>query len=137
MTGRYDRPLVVSGVTCLDGATVSGSVSVQAGASLLSLDSTIAGPLSAAGASAVQLYGTTVRGPVSVTGATGSVAVVDSTVRGSVSLADNVTGSVEPIVARSTIDGPLACSGNTPAPIDLGAPNTVRGPASGQCAALR
>ena len=137
VTGRLDRPLVVSGVTCLDGATVSGPVSVQAGASLLSLDSTISGPLSAAGASAVHLYSTTVRGPVSVTGATGSVAVVDSTVRGPLSLANNVTGSVEPIVARNTIHGPLACSGNAPAPIDLDAPNTVRGPASGQCAALR
>ncbi len=137
VTGRHNGPLAVSGVTCLDGATVSGPVTVAAGASLLSLDSTIAGPLSAAGASAVHLYTTTVRGPVSISGASGSVAVVDSTVRGPVSLANNTTGDIEPIVARSTVNGPLACSGNVPAPIDLGAPNTVRGPASGQCTGLR
>ena len=32
--GRHNGPLVVSGVTCLDGATVSGPVTVGAGASL-------------------------------------------------------------------------------------------------------
>jgi hypothetical protein len=136
VTGRHSGPLVVTGTTCLDGATVSGPVSVRPGASLLALDSSISGPVSATDAAAVHLYDTTVRGPVSVTRATGSVAVVDATVHGPVSLRNNATGDVEPVVAGSTVHGPLACSGNTPAPIDLGAANTINGPASGQCAAL-
>ena len=136
VTGRHDGPLVVSGVTCLNGVTVRGPVTVQAGATLLSLDSTIQGSLSAAGASAVHLFDTTVRGAVTITGASGSVAIVDSTVQGPTTLADNVTGDIEPIVAHSLIKGSLSCTGNVPAPIDLGLGNTVRGPASGQCAGM-
>ncbi|GAB4057415.1 LVIVD repeat-containing protein [Catellatospora paridis] len=134
--GRHNGPLTVSGVTCLDGATVSGPVSVRRGATLLAIDSTISGPVSASSAAAVHVYHSTVRGPLSVSGATGSVAVVDSTVHGPVSLSGNTTPGVEPIVAGSTINGPLACSGNSPAPINLGAADTVRGPAGGQCATL-
>ncbi|HEX5946014.1 MAG TPA: hypothetical protein VFY82_07040 [Acidimicrobiales bacterium] len=134
--GQHDGPLVVSDVTCLDGATVSGPVSVRSGGSLLALESTISGPVTATGAGAVHLVDSTVWGPVSIRNATGSVAVTDSTVHGPVSLSGNATGTVAPIVARSTINGPLSCAGNTPAPIDLGAANTVDGPASGQCAAL-
>ena len=134
--GQHDGPLVVEDVTCLDGATVSGPVSVRNGGSLLALDSTISGPLSATGAGAVHLLESTVRGSVSIRSATGSVAVTDSTVHGPVSLSGSATGTVEPIVAGNTVNGPLSCSGNSPAPIDLDAANTVRGPASGQCAAL-
>jgi hypothetical protein len=64
------------------------------------------------------------------------VAIVDANIVGPVALRNNATGTVEPIVARSTVDGPLACSGNSPAPINLGAPNDVTGQATGQCAAL-
>ncbi|MEU8001725.1 hypothetical protein AB0B66_11230 [Catellatospora sp. NPDC049111] len=134
--GRHNGPLTVSGVTCLDGATVNGPVAVRRGATLLAIDSTISGPVSASSAAAVHLYHSTVRGPVAVSGATGSVAVVDTTVHGPVSLSGGRTTGVEPIIADSTINGPLACSGNTPAPINLGAANTVNGPAGGQCATL-
>ena len=136
ITGRHNGPLVVSGPTCLDGATVSGPVVVQGGGSLLALGASISGPVSATSPNAVHLFETTVRGPLNVTGATGSVAVVSSTVRGPVVLTNNTTGDVEPIVAASTVHGPLSCTGNAPAPINLGAPNTVRGPAVGQCSGL-
>jgi hypothetical protein len=136
ITGRHAGPLVVSGVTCLTGATVQGPVTVPSGSTLLSLDSTIRGPLTATGAAAVHLYNSTVIGPATITGATGSVALVDSTVRGSATLTGNATGDIEPIIAGTTITGPLACTGNTPAPIDLGTTNNLSGPASGQCAAL-
>ena len=136
ITGRHAGALVVSGVTCLAGATVLGPVTVPNGTTLLSLDSTLRGPLAATGGSAVHLYTSEVRGPASITGTTGSVALVDSTVRGPVTLAGNATGTIEPIIAGTTITGPLACSGNTPAPIDLGSTNTLNGPASGQCEAL-
>ena len=136
VTGRQGAPLVVSGVTCLTGADVRGPVTVQAGGSLLSLDSTIRGPLSAGGGAAVHLYNTNVRGPVTITGTTGSVAVVDSVVDGPATISGNTTGDVEPIIAASTFNGSLSCSGNTPAPINLGEANSVRGPRSGQCSAL-
>ncbi|MFD7158853.1 hypothetical protein ACFV9C_29935 [Kribbella sp. NPDC059898] len=45
------------------------------------------------------------------------------------------TGSrtADPVaLAGNTIDGPLSCSGNAPAPVDLEAPNRVTGPRSGQ-----
>ncbi|GAA1620341.1 LVIVD repeat-containing protein [Catellatospora bangladeshensis] len=136
LTGRHNGALTVSGVTCLDGATISGPVAVRRGATLLVIDSTISGSVSSSGAAAVHLYHSTVRGALSVAGSTGSVAVVDATVSGAVSLSGNNTPGVEPIVADSTIGGAIACSGNSPAPIDLGAANTVNGPAAGQCATL-
>jgi hypothetical protein len=136
ITGLHNGPLVVSGVTCLDGATVNGPVVVRSGASLLAINSTVNGPVAAAWASAVHLYHSTVWGPVSVNGTTGSAAIVDSTINGAVMLANSDTPGVEPIVADSTVNGPLVCAGNAPAPINLGAANTVAGPATGQCAGL-
>jgi len=136
VSGQHSGSLRVSGVTCLDGATVSGPVTVQRGGSLLALDSVISGPVTATDATAVHLYHSTVQGPVRITQATGSVAAVDTTVSGPLVLRNSATGDVEPIVADSTVNGPLTCTGNTPAPINLGAANTVTGPATGQCAAL-
>ncbi|WP_455565783.1 LVIVD repeat-containing protein [Micromonospora globbae] len=136
VTNRHHGPLTVSGVTCLSGATVNGPVTVRPGASLLAIDSSISGPVSAANAEAVHLYESTVRGPVSITGTRGSAAVVKSEIHGPAVLTGTRTGAVEPIVADSTVRGPLACTGNSPAPINLGAANEVSGPASGQCASL-
>jgi hypothetical protein len=135
VTGQQG-PLVVSGVTCLAGATVSGPVTVRAGGSLLAIDSSITGPVSASSAAAVHLYHSSVGGPARITGTTGSVAVVDTTFAGPLALTSNSTGDIEPIVADSTVAGPLSCTGNSPAPINLGAANSVSGPATGQCAAL-
>jgi len=114
----------------------------------------IAGPVSAARPESVTFSGTRVTGPVSVTGATGAVSLVDTRVTGPVTLSGNkggvridgatVTGPVsltnntggEAVVAGNTITGPLSCSGNNPAPVNEDRKNTVRGPASGQCARL-
>jgi hypothetical protein len=136
ITGRRNGPLIASGVTCLDGATVNGPILVGQGASLLSINSGVNGPVAAQSAGAVQLYHSNISGPVLISGAQGSAAIVDSTVRGPVVVNGTGTPGIEPIIADSTINGPLVCSGNAPAPINLGAPNTVRGPATGQCAAL-
>ena len=136
VTGTHSGPLVVSGVTCLDGATVNGPVVVRPGATLLAINSTVGGPVAATAAAAVHLYHSTVRGPVSVVGTTGSAAIVGTTVGGPVVLFANRTPGVEPIVADSTVSGPLVCAANAPAPINLGAANEVRGPATGQCATL-
>jgi hypothetical protein len=136
ITGVRNAPLTVTGVTCLDDATIRGPVAVRPGASLLAIDSTIQGPMSAASASAVHLFDSEVRGPVSVTGTTGSVALIGSTVLGPMALSGNTTAGVEPILSGNVIRGPLACSGNSPAPINLGVANEVSGPASGQCSSL-
>lgn len=137
VTGRHNGPLVVrSGVTCLTGATVAGPVTVQVGASLVATGSTVSGPVTATGAAAVELLNSTVRGPVAITGATTDVTIVGGTVDGSVTLSANHTGTRAPVVAGVTVNGPLSCAGNTPAPENLRAPNTVRGPRTGQCATL-
>jgi hypothetical protein len=134
--GTHRGPLVVSGVTCLSGASVRGAVAVRPGGTLLALDSTINGAVAAGSAAAVHLYGTTVNGVLAVTGTTGSVAVVDSTVNGAAALVGNRTPGVEPVLAGSRVNGLLACTGNDPAPVNLGSRNTVRGLNVGQCSTL-
>ena len=136
LTGTHNGVLVVTGVTCLDGATVRGAVTVRPGASLLAIDSSFNGAVAASSAAAVHLYDSTVNGAVSVTGTAGSLAVVGSTIRGAVALTGAQTPGVAPVVAGNQVNGILSCVGNTPAPINVGAANTVRGLAAGQCATL-
>ncbi|WP_329000276.1 beta-N-acetylhexosaminidase [Kribbella sp. NBC_00709] len=140
LTGTHNGPLTVSsGVACFDGATVSGPVTVAAGAGLYASGSEFRGPVSASGAGNVLLCGTTVSGPVSVTGRTrvwlGNPAgeCAPTTIKGPVSVQNN-TGST--IISGNRISGPLSCAGNSPAPTNAGYPNTVAGPKSGQCAKL-
>lgn len=156
ITGRHNRPvLVLGGVTCLVDARVTGAVTVLPGASLVATGGSISGPVTATGSELLQLSGTTVTGPVTVVAASGAVLVEDGRVRGAVSVGfssggvrvDSVTvngpvtlagniGSEPVVVAANTITGPLSCVGNRPAPVDEDRPNTVRGPATGQCARL-
>lgn len=136
LTGHLGPLVVGSGVLCLDRAEVSGPVTVRPGAALIASGATIAGPVSSSGAAAVELLNTTVIGPVTVTGTAVDVTIVGGRFDGPVRLSGNRTGTRAPIVAGATVSGPLACTGNAPAPENLRAPNTVRGPATGQCAAL-
>ena len=69
-----------------------------------------------------------VNGPVSVTARTGGVRIDTVTVNGAITVNKNA-GSQPVVVAANTISGPLACSGNTPAPANESRPNTVKGPA--------
>jgi 5'-nucleotidase len=48
----------------------------------------------------------------------------------------NNTGAAPVTVSANKINGSLSCAGNTPAPGDNGAVNTVSGSATGQCATL-
>ncbi|MGW5055206.1 ExeM/NucH family extracellular endonuclease [Actinokineospora sp. NPDC004072] len=131
ISGRHNGPLVLtSGLTCLDEAVVSGPVVVQPGASLLATGGRISGPVAAVRPGSFQVVGTRIAGSLSVTGATGAVAIEDAQVSGPIALTGNGGGVV---VAGNTVNGPLSCSGNTPAPVDDDRPNTVRGPAAGQC----
>ncbi len=58
-----------------------------------------------------------------------------NTIHGPVTLTGNL-GSTAPAVEANHIGGPLACLANTPPSTDNSQPNTVTGPASGQCATL-
>jgi Putative Ig domain len=162
ITGTHNGPLTIgSGVTCLDQATVSGPVKITAGAVVSVAGSQLRGPLSASGPASLAVCGSTVSGPASVSGATGlvlfggtsgspcgtdtvagpatltgntgGVILAGNTVSGPASITSNSGGT---LVGGNTIDGPLSCSGNNPAPTDGGQPNTVSGPATGQCSAL-
>jgi hexosaminidase len=160
VTGTHQGTLTVSaGVTCVDGATISGSVTVAAGAGLYASGSEIGGSVTASGAGNVLLCGTTVSGPVSVTGGTrvwlgnhngecapatvggpvkvsgsvGQVTIDGTTIAGPLVVQNN-TGST--IVSGNHISGPLSCTGNSPAPTNAGQPNSASGPKSGQCAGL-
>lgn len=162
VAGSRSGPLTVSsGVTCLDGATISGPVVVRAGAGLYASRSRLTGPMTASGAVDVLLCDTTVSGPLSltggsrvwvgnrngdcgpvtvhgsvtVTGTTGRTTIDGATLHGPVRLKNN-TGPTAPIVAGNRVGGPLSCSGNSPAPDNDGRPNTVLGPKTGQCADL-
>jgi hypothetical protein len=166
VTGTVPGPLHVgAGITCIDGGTIAGPVTVSAGAEVvLTEGATVEGPLTANGAAQVAVCDSTIAGPVSVSGSSGPVLigsaddgspacggnvifgpvtltnnsgeteVVANTVAGRVGLTGN--GGPAPVVAGNSIAGPLSCSANSADPTDNGQPNTVHGPATGQCAAL-
>ncbi|WP_229688316.1 ExeM/NucH family extracellular endonuclease [Micromonospora yangpuensis] len=157
ITGRYDKPLVVrvGRVTCLNDATIVGDTTVRKGASLIVVGGTLQGALVANSPASFSVTGARVEGPLTVFGATGAVSVLRSTVTGPVSISRNTAGvrvdgatvdapvnlydnvGGKPVViAASTVQGPLRCQGNDPAPVDEGRPNTVQGPARQQCANL-
>ncbi|MET0423739.1 MAG: GH92 family glycosyl hydrolase, partial [Actinoplanes sp.] len=125
--------VVRSGTTCLaPGATVTGLVTVTDGASLIATGATVKAAVTATKGGSVSLLNTTVTGPVTATGA-GRVALEASTVKGPVTL---LTGKTATLVAGNTINGPLTCTGNKPAPVNNGLKNTGSGPRLGQCAKL-
>ncbi|SDF97603.1 alpha-1,2-mannosidase, putative [Lentzea fradiae] len=133
VTGAVDGPMQVKGVTYVDGATISGPVTVARGATLYVFGGEIRGPVTASDAASVVFVGTRVNGPVSVNGSVTEVALENTSVGGPVSLTSNKTRSV---VAFSSVGGPLSCTGNDPAPVGNGFPNDVKGPKAGQCAGL-
>lgn len=159
VTGRHHGPLRVTGVLCLDGASVQGPVVVTGGA-LLVTDSRVDGPVWAAGARQVILCASeitgplaiqdvtetvvlggvacapnTLRGPVAVEDSNALIRIVGNTVNGPVDVAGN-SGTTAAVVSANEITGPLACAGNTPSPVNGGHPNSVAGPRGGQCAEL-
>jgi subtilisin family serine protease len=138
ITGGHDGAVtVVAGLTCLaHGSVVTGPVTVTAGASLFASGATVIGPVFAQGASRMQVSRSVVDGPVSLRGGTTQVVLAGNRVDGLVSLVGNVTVPTPIVVSGNTIVGPLMCVDNQPPPVNDGHPNTVTGPASGQCATL-
>ena len=145
-TGQLKKVVVTSGVTCVDG-TVSGGITVRPGASLVVSDgSRVNGGIRTDDAAVVHVFGTRVNGDSVISGTTGDLIVAGSIVNGSLTVTDNHSSPVT-IPSGETrnygvglvgnaIGEDLACTGNNPGVTDFGAPNTVNGSASGQCAAL-
>jgi IgA Peptidase M64 len=133
ITGQHAGPLAVTtGTTCLDAATVTGSVTVSAGASLVAVSSTIAA-LTTTGAENVELVNTTVKGAMRITGTTGALTLFGSTLGADTTISGNKTA--KPILlAGNVVSGALACTGNSALPVDGGTPNSLKKPAMGQCA---
>nr|WP_253772621.1 GH92 family glycosyl hydrolase [Goodfellowiella coeruleoviolacea] len=123
------------GVTCVDGAAITGPVTVARDASLYVRGGSITGPVNAAGADRVVLTGARVTGPVRLVGTTGEVSIEHSQIHGPVELTGNATTRA-PLVSATGITGPLSCVDNKPAPVNNGLANTTRGPVTGQCQGL-
>ncbi|MDG4810138.1 M14 family zinc carboxypeptidase [Micromonospora sp. WMMD1120] len=136
VTGRRNRTLTVTGFTCAANATINGPVTVRPGAALVTTATTINGPLATTGAAGILLAASTVYGPTRITDTTDAISLIDVTVAGPLDLSTNTTGTDTPVLAGTTIRGPLACAGNNPAPTNLGITNTVHGPRTTECAAL-
>ncbi|GAA4525397.1 hypothetical protein GCM10023160_18370 [Brachybacterium paraconglomeratum] len=136
VTEDHSGPLTVTaGTTCIEDAAVEGPVTVAEGAGLQLTGAFVRGPVTAAGAEVISIQDSEIRGPVSLTGTTGSVEISGSTVSGPLTIDDTADG-VTPILTASRVEGPLSCTGNAVAPDDDGVPNTVRGPATGDCAGM-
>ncbi|MEV1178602.1 M64 family metallopeptidase [Nonomuraea sp. NPDC049784] len=122
LTGTHRGPLTVAGgVTCLDGAEVTGPVTVKPGASLVVTGGRITGTLTAAEPASVHLLKASVTGALSVRGAK-ALTVVGADLRGAALLA----GNTAPILSGTTVRGALVCTGEQP--VDLGVPNKGTGP---------
>jgi hypothetical protein len=128
---RPDGLTVDSGVTCLNGAMVSGDVTVAAGATLAATNAKITGSLTTTDAAAIELVATTIDGALNVTGTTGRVTIFGATV-GQNATVSGTTSPLAPLVIGNTIKGTLTCAGNATAPDDAGARNTAKSVA-GQC----
>jgi hypothetical protein len=145
LTGRQTRVVASQGVTCLTNARVTGQVTVRAGASLVVRDSTILGTLVSTGAQTVQIFGSTITGVVLLSRTTQDVTVVGNTLIGVVALTGNtqvsanerysrLAGAYGPLLVGNQVLGALACATNSAHVADFGAPNTVVGAKTGDCA---
>ncbi|MBE2315656.1 peptidase M64 [Solirubrobacter sp. CPCC 204708] len=145
VTGNQASINAAEGVTCVDGATVSGTVTVAAGASLLLKNTTVGGTLDANGAEAVQVIGSTVTGATKIANSTKDVTLAGSAFKGGLSLTGNtqvtanerysrLAGAYGPVVAGNTVNGTFECANNSAAVKDFGAANRITGASNG-CAA--
>jgi hexosaminidase len=165
VTGAHSGTMTLSGpgVTCLRDATQDGAITVTNGHELSVVDSKVYGAItSTSSAPFTFCHSSTVRGAIKVSNSMNPVVigdnaatcpanVVDGAVtidanKGSAQLAGNsIAGAVTasqnvapsgPVISNNQIGGKLTCSGNTPAPVNNGQPNTVKGDRVGQtCAA--
>ena len=122
---------VTDGIVCLDGATVTGGITVGEGASLVAENARIRGGLTSSDAYIVSLSNVTVSGETTLTGTTGWVTVTGSKLRGGVTV-DGSTGPIAPDLTYTSVRGDLSCADNEGEPLLTG--TTVTGDSLGQCA---
>lgn len=135
LTGSHTGPITVDrGTTCLTGATVTGSIEVRPGASLVITDSRVTGRVQSSGAAMIKISGSTVVGQVTLAGTDESVIITGNEFTGPLTLTDSATTGPA-IVGGNTVIGILDCTGNEPPPADDGNPNTAS-VARHQCAGL-
>jgi len=126
--GSYTSVNVPAGATCTvsgpasgGAASILGSVSLTGIAGFVGINNSfIGGTLSVSGSNPVDIF------------------VVSNTVSGNVLIRNNTTrgGANSDVIQGNTIGSSLVCSGNVPAPVDLGTANTVGGNKVGQCSGL-
>lgn len=154
LTGALvDGPVQVApgAVLAITGSTLHGPVRIVGAAQVVICGSTLDGPLDVVGATGTVMIGDagtgsppcsadTVHGPVNLADDSGGVSLAGDVINGPVHVTGNVTSATglpaAPVVSADTIAGPLSCTANLPAPVDPSGPSQVRGPATGQCAAL-
>ena len=71
--------------------------------------------------------------PVTATGVTQALSIVSSRT-GPLTVQDNAP-HLPTAISGNDVHGPLTCTDNTPAPVDLGDPNEAGGRSGGQCSA--
>jgi subtilisin family serine protease len=89
ITGSHGQLTVSSGATCVNLATIHGSITVQPGAALWIADSTVNGGVDSGGATALTICGSKVTGGVTADGTTGFVLLGDGGDDGSPGCAGN------------------------------------------------
>ena len=132
ITGNHSGSVVITaGAACIENATFTGSVTVQAGATLDVENSTVTGAITANSPQGLRVCATTVGGSVTVTGATGLVVIGDpgdaacvpNTIGGTLTLQNN-TGGVEAI--NNNVQTVVAINNSGPGPFP-GDPTTITG----------
>ncbi|MEX2529357.1 MAG: M64 family metallopeptidase [Gemmatimonadota bacterium] len=126
LTGSQADVTVTEGVTCLDGATVSGDVTVSSGASIVVDGGEISGGFEASGGRDVQVFGARILGETSVTNSTGTTALVNNELHGGVTLGGNAATSFGLALVANDISGGVTCTDGLVS--DFGAPNAIDGP---------
>jgi uncharacterized repeat protein (TIGR01451 family) len=163
LSGTINSPVVVTGNTVIQNATINASVTVQSGANVFINNSFIGGATNSNGAKSFYMFGTTAQN-VSVTNTTGpvfignnggtgqfgactgndlksldvtynkgGVSVVNNKVAGSVAISNNISPSGPTLIKLNRIGGDLGCINNSPVATNGGGANTVGGRRSGQC----
>jgi len=164
VTGAHSGTMTLNGpgVTCLQNATQDGAITVMNGHELSVVDSKITGAVtSTSSAPFTFCHSSTVRGAIKVSNSMKAVVIGDNaatcaanvidgavtldanmggtklagnSIAGAVTASQNIASS-GPVISNNYIGGKLTCSGNTPAPVNNGQPNTVKGDRVGQTCA--
>ncbi len=121
-----------TGVTCIDGGTISGKVEVSKGATLLAYKATVAGSVRVTGGGTFSLVDSSVAGNVWADELK-QVLVSGNRISGDLDVHDT-SGTV--VISGNTIAGSLECEYNKVAPINDGVKNTVDHREKGACYAL-